>query len=174
MNFEGGGAITFSDPRRLGQARIGTTSEIDGLLLDARLGPEPWPDPLPAEAWRDRLQGTRRSLKECLMDQGKVAGLGNIAASEICFRAQIHPRTSPNDLGDEAWTRLSEAAAAHLESTLAQLEKDGLELLSSNRKAAHSFLVYGRSGEPCPSCRAPILAVRQGGRSTFFCERCQR
>ena len=107
------------------------------------------------------------------MDQGRVAGLGNIHAAEALFRAGLHPARKPASLTQAEWGRLARA----LQATLAyafELNGEGDELdYLEEPGTPNPFRIYGRAGEPCRKCKAPVESFSQGGRTTHFCPRCQ-
>jgi len=166
-----GPVVWFADVRRFGWLMLDTPAAIDGFIEAQGYGPEPWPDPIAPDVLRHALQSSS-AIKPRLLDQSRIAGLGNIAASEILFRARIHPHTAPSTLDDDGWRRLSAAIHAHLAFVLEVEEGDEIQYLSE-ADAVNPFLVYGREGAPCPECDTPIERERTGGRPTFWCSRCQ-
>lgn len=168
--FADGGAVGFVDPRRLGEIWRVSASELDARLAALPLGPEPWPESRDGGWWAERFAGARGPVKPALMEQARVAGLGNIAGSEICFRARISPERPVQALETETWARLAEAVPAYVNATLASLELGDARYV--NEGGSNPFLVYGREGQPCPQCRAAIRRIPQRGRSTFACATC--
>ncbi len=151
----------FEDTRRLG------TLSVVSAFDDSRLGPEPWPQRRDASWWRACLQGLRGPIKPALMRQDRVAGLGNIAASEILFRAGVDPRTPVPEV--KGWPRIADAAHAFLEEVIA--EETGEEILYINQGGSNPFQVYQRAH--CQACGEAITRLVQSGRATFFCGTCQ-
>ena len=163
------GAVHFVDPRRLG------TAEVVGEFAED-LGPEPLGD----LAWLSpALNGSRMPIKLWLMDQRKIAGIGNIYASEILFRAGIAPERPANALSRAEVRRLRKAIPAVLEEAIACC---GTTLADGQYRGpqgeigafACELAVYGRAGEPCRRCGSPIRRAVLGGRGTYACPRCQR
>jgi formamidopyrimidine-DNA glycosylase len=161
--------LRFSDPRRFGGIWwLGTDQ------ADAGLGPEPLT--LRPEQLLNRLSGTSRAIKNALLDQRVVAGLGNIYVDESLFAAGIHPLRSARRLQAEEVGRLCRAiklvlrrAIRHRGTTLRNyVDADGAP--GFFQKSHH---VYGRAAEPCHTCKTPIVRIVLGGRSTHFCPRCQ-
>lgn len=138
------------------------------------LGPEPFGD----LSWlRGALRGSRRPIKLWLLDQRNIAGIGNIYASEILFRAGIDPRRAAGSLGPEEVERLAEAIPALLSEAIAAGGTTFSDYRDSQGRPGSfqaSLKVYRRAGKPCPNCGAPIQRISLGGRSTFLCPRCQR
>jgi formamidopyrimidine-DNA glycosylase len=163
--------LFFSDPRRFGKIRAGP---LPSLLQEfSRLGPDPLVDELDEEGLSRAISGSRSPVKVALMDQARLAGLGNIQAAEALFRAKIDPRRPANLLKA---AELSALLSGIKESIRETLEKEsGPELSYVEEPGAENpFLVYGRQGEPCPRCKTPISRLVQAGRSTFYCPSCQR
>ena len=169
-----GRQLRFRDVRRFGSAALfDTPAALDAFLAD-RLGPEPFG--LDPDYFRAAVRKSARSLKAILLDQTVVAGVGNIYADEACFRAGLHPGRRGTSLSPADADRLREAIAAVLEQAIAgrgSTIRDyvGGSGLAGTYQAAHA--VYGRTGEPCPTCRTGIGCVRLAGRSSHFCPRCQ-
>ncbi|MCR4419834.1 MAG: DNA-formamidopyrimidine glycosylase [Clostridia bacterium] len=170
------GYLVFRDPRRFGRLWLlsdGETARIGGL---AGLGPEPLPDMPDPEALFAPVAGRRRPLKALLLDQRFLAGIGNIYADEILFRAGLDPRRPVSSLSPEERQRLLAAIPEVLREAL---EHGGTSVRDyvdgQGREGEHqAFLrVYGRAGLPCTVCGESILRVRIAGRGTHFCPRCQ-
>jgi formamidopyrimidine-DNA glycosylase len=161
--------LRFRDPRRFGGIWwIGTGSCED------RMGPEPLTLRLGQLA--TRLARTTRAIKNVLLDQTVIAGIGNIYADEALFAARIHPLRRANELAEDEVRRLNRAvkltlrrAVRHRGSTL----RDYVDAEGVGGAFQNLHRVYDRAGEPCRSCRRPIERVVLGGRSTHFCPRCQ-
>ncbi len=172
-----GSELRFIDPRTFGFISVLDEDELGESGL-ARLGPDAWAEPpTPDEMARD-LQGRTASIKALLLEQGIVAGLGNIYADEALHVAGIHPLRPGGDIGLEEVARLLEAIGSVLDvaiskggttlGDLAYLLPDGQagENLSSLR-------VYGREGEPCPACGTAVERTIVRARSTHYCPSCQ-
>jgi len=131
------------------------------------LGVEPTDPTFGARVLADALRRRRGPIKTVLLDQRVVAGLGNIYAAEALWLARISPRALSNRLGAARVERLADAARQVL---IEALEHPGRYANGETTDAMH---VYGREGQPCHRCGAPIRRIVQGGRSTYFCPRCQ-
>lgn len=165
-----GRRLLYSDVRRLGRFQL-LGAELRGKL--ASLGVEPLsPEFTPARLAR-LLEGVRRPIKPFLLDQRRIAGLGNIHAAEALFRAGIHPARPAKRLAKTEVRRLHRAVRATLEEAL-RLERGREVTYLEESGAENLFLVYGREGEPCSRCRARVRRIVQAGRSSFYCPRCQR
>lgn len=175
--LDDGSTVRFIDPRTFGFVAVYDEDEVTDSGL-SRLGPDAWADPPDADALAERLSGRTASIKALLLDQGPIAGLGNIYADEALFRAGIHPLTPGGELSVDdcgrllaAVTEVLDAAIAHGGTTL-----DDLSYLLPDGRAGENMTrlqVYGREGEPCEECGTPIERIVVRARSTHFCPTCQ-
>jgi formamidopyrimidine-DNA glycosylase len=176
FGLDRGGQLRFRDVRRFGSATL--FAEPEGLhefFQESGLGPEPFDvDP---DYWSERLATTRRCLKAILLDQRVVAGVGNIYADESLFEARLHPA----QLGLDTTKRQAEQLRRSIVLVLNRaIDKRGSSIRDyiggsgKKGKFQEEFCVYGRTGLPCPRCGKSIKCVRLAGRSTHFCERCQK
>lgn len=169
LQLAGGSRLLFIDIRRLGSFQL-IDEKAEAKL--SRLGPEPLAPTFTARRLEELIAGARRPIKSFLMDQHRLAGLGNIYTAEALFRAGIHPARSAAALGHKEVIRLHRSIRRTLTETLRRERSDEIPYLQE-RGAQNEFLVYGHKGEPCPRCRTPIERILQAGRSTYFCPRCQ-
>ncbi|KAF0814653.1 Formamidopyrimidine-DNA glycosylase [Andreprevotia sp. IGB-42] len=175
--FSNGTRLRYRDPRRFGAMLWHAGNDIATHPLIASLGPEPLSLAFDAVHLRNALAGKRVAIKLALMDNHIVVGAGNIYASESLFRAGIDPRRPARDLSLADCERLVIAVKETLEAALAAGGSTLRDYVDSDGKAGYFMLqsfVYGRTGEPCRVCGTPILQIRQGQRSTFYCPVCQR
>jgi formamidopyrimidine-DNA glycosylase len=173
IETDDGRRLALNDARRFGSLDLVRTEQLPEWPPFAALGPEPFD--LEASELRKRLAGRTASIKLLLLDQRIVAGLGNIYVCEALYRAGIHPRRAGGSVSLERLKRLvpaihevlAEAIAAG-GSTLRDFARPDGELGYFSK----SFAVYGREGEPC-LCGGTVKRIVQGGRSTFYCAKCQ-
>ena len=165
------GALLFIDPRRFGVLEL-----LESLAPLQPAGIDPTGDDFSAARLGALLQGSGQELKTWLMRQDRLVGLGNIYASEILYRARLAPSTLAGDLDAGEVGRLHRAtcqilsqAIKHCGTTFSDFQGARGSIGSYQRYLA----VYGREGQPCKKCSAPISRVVQQQRSTFFCARCQ-
>ncbi|MEC8193005.1 MAG: DNA-formamidopyrimidine glycosylase family protein [Myxococcota bacterium] len=170
LEMASGTRVAFEDPRRLGELFVLDTAAVDGFIAGKSLGPEPWPQRRDGGWWSRAMTGLRGPIKTAMMKQDRVAGIGNILASESLFMAQVDPRLATNALSDDQWDRLADAVHAVIQRTLDA--ESGDEIAYVNAGGEGSFLVYGHAGTPCPRCTATIVRFVQAGRSTFYCPEC--
>lgn len=163
IELANGTRITLIDPRALSTVELHAAGASP--LLD--LGLEPSDPALTAASLMEAFARRRGPIKPVLLDQGIIAGIGNIYASESLWRAKISPEAAASGLSRARVTRLLKAIRDVL-GAAAQLPGRYVEARTSSRIA-----VYGRAGKPCRRCRTSIARIVQAGRSTFFCSRCQ-
>ncbi|HVH46193.1 MAG TPA: bifunctional DNA-formamidopyrimidine glycosylase/DNA-(apurinic or apyrimidinic site) lyase [Labilithrix sp.] len=156
--------VTYVDPRRWG--RMVLTKE--DLPVWSSLGPDPLDDGIDEAALADKLaRRKKRSIKEALMDQKVLAGVGNIQAIEALWKAKIDPRSPAGALTTSDIRAVTRGLRWTIDRTLADLAKgDG--------GAKNPFKIYGRKGEACPRCGEKLERLTLGGRTTTFCSACQR
>jgi formamidopyrimidine-DNA glycosylase len=171
-----GRTIHFVDPRRFGRFELVTATRLRELPEEAALGPDALDEPLDARALAARLGATRRPLKVALMDQGLIAGLGNIQVAEALFRARLSPTLRPAKVSPAQWRRLATAIRQSLQQALrSETPGAGRDIAYVEEPGSRNpFRVYGHAGEPCPRCKTPIKRTVQAQRSTFYCPSCQR
>jgi formamidopyrimidine-DNA glycosylase len=165
--------VVFRDTRVFGRVQALPRDAIEVLPEIAGLGPEPLDRGFRPRHLAAALGGTRRPVKVALLDQTRVAGIGNIQAAEALFRARLHPARPGSSLTDDEVHRLWKSMRAALRDTLRRERAPEIAYVEE-AGAPNPFRVYGREGEPCPRCRRPIARVVQASRSTYFCPGCQR
>lgn len=176
IELSDGRFLIFNDARRFGLVTLTNRSAIKKHPLLNRLGPEPLSEDFSVGYLREKLRARRSPVKTALMDQRLVVGIGNIYASEALFNAGIDPRKPAVDAAGKAPALLKsihKVLEAAIESGGSSL-RDFVTISGKEGYFQHRFQVYGRAGKPCFICRAPIRVIRQSGRSTFFCPRCQK
>ena len=175
FHMSSGHRVTYNDPRRFGFMELVAKNDTPPRL--AHLGPEPLSNECNAPNLREKLRGKKSKIKAALLDQSIIAGLGNIYVCEALFRARI----SPKRLSGRLTVAETETLVAHIKDVIAEAIDAGGSSLRDFAQAdgdlgyfQHSFDVYGREGEPCPACTAPLLRINQSGRSSFYCKVCQK
>jgi formamidopyrimidine-DNA glycosylase len=169
--------VRYVDARRFGVLDVVASADLEHHKLLRSLGPEPLEDDFSAEYLFRRTRGRTASLKSFVMDARNVVGIGNIYASEACFRAGLRPGRAAGRLTREECARLVTAAR---EVLMAAIHAGGTTIsdyvgVSQDIGAfQHELRVYGRGGEPCGVCGTSIRRRVDGARATFFCTRCQR
>jgi formamidopyrimidine-DNA glycosylase len=182
LRTDDGSRIGFVDPRRFGSLDLLRTAAEDGHRLLAGLGPEPLEAGFDAATLSAALAGRRTPIKAALLDQGVVAGLGNIYVCEALFRARISPRRLAASVAGARAGRLVAAIRETLTDAIAaggSSLRDYVQPSGELGYFQHAWKVYGRQGEACERCPGPpacqgIKRLAQAGRSTFFCPATQR
>ncbi len=177
ISTDHGWRVGFVDPRRFGSVDLVPTEAEDSHRLLAALGPEPLDDAFTDAVLSAALVGKHTPIKAALLDQGVVAGLGNIYVCEALYRAGISPRRlAASVAGTRAARLVPEIKAVLLESIGAggSSLRDYVRADGELGRFQDRFAVYGREGQPCAHCGTAIARIVQAGRSTFFCPRRQR
>ncbi|OFV89083.1 MAG: DNA-formamidopyrimidine glycosylase [Acidobacteria bacterium RBG_16_68_9] len=174
LNLDRGRTLVFNDPRRFGLMRVGQPTELDEIH---HVGPDPLAAEWSADRLRPLVRGRRRPIKNLLMDQTLLGGIGNIYANEMLYRAGIRPTRRARTLR----RRELDALAGAMRRVLTDAVRLGGSSISDFRDGDGrpgyfqlQLAVYDRAGDPCPRCRTPIRRVVLAGRSSFYCRRCQR
>ncbi|HYM54837.1 MAG TPA: bifunctional DNA-formamidopyrimidine glycosylase/DNA-(apurinic or apyrimidinic site) lyase [Solirubrobacteraceae bacterium] len=168
--------LAIVDPRRFGTGELLLGSEALEAFLAARLGLEPFDEGFTAEHVRSLVRGRRAPIKALLLDQRRIAGVGNIYADEALFRAGVHPLRPAGRLSAGQCARLREtvieALSAGIDARGATID-DFRHVDGVRGSFQDQFLVHRREGEPCGVCGSTIVKMVVAGRGTYVCERCQ-
>jgi len=167
-----GSIAYYSDIRQFGWIRLMATGDVHAALAAFAFGPEAVGEArISPEALRDRLARRTIPIKQALLDQGVLAGLGNIYVDEALHAAKIHPARSANSVNDVELGLLYPAISWALERGI---EQGGAKIIHSRAYPRDGFpAVHARAGEPCTHCGATIIKLRVGNRGTYICESCQ-
>lgn len=149
--------LNFLDQRVLGEIRL--ISDWQKLPFIKQMGPEPLDNKFSLKIFQEMLKGKKTKIKPLLMDQGFIAGIGNLYAAEILFRAKVDPLRPANSLVLPEIKKIYSAIKEVLEEGIRHQQK---------------IRVYGRKGESCFECASPIRKITLGGRGTYFCPKCQK
>jgi len=179
VSFTGAPQLRFVDPRTFGELFVTGRDRLEDDLPElAHLGFDPLDDQMAWTTFGQRLLARKSKLKPLLMDQRFMVGIGNLYADEILFAAGLRHDRSSDSLTHQEVRRLYRGmvetltdAIKHRGSSLADEQYKDLFGEIGEFQRLHN--VYDREGEACPRCRATIARVKLGGRSTFFCPRCQ-
>lgn len=168
LDFAKGGQLAYLNPRRIGKAQFARSSS--GFIRDEHLGPDVLEPSFDLAAFTAVLAGRKQAIKAVLMDQAQMAGIGNIYADEILFQARLHPATSSNSLDNATISRLFDSIKSVLQTAI----DCGAGAESFTDRLPKGFLLPERRvGGRCPRCGTPIEQEKRGGRSGYFCPRCQ-
>jgi formamidopyrimidine-DNA glycosylase len=176
LALTGGAALWYQDTRRFGMLRVVPTARLDRDASLRLLGPDPLVEPPTGESLGALARGSRTSVKSFLLDQRRIAGLGNIYVSEILFRARLDPRRRAGAVKPAEWTRVAAEVVPVLEASIARMGttfSTYRTIWNEPGEYGERLLVYDRAGLPCRRCRTLVVRIVQAGRATFFCPRCQ-
>jgi formamidopyrimidine-DNA glycosylase len=171
--------LVFRDQRHFGLMKVVDTKRLFETKDLAKLAPEPFSDEFSIEYLTRILKNSKRNIKQFLLDQTKVCGVGNIYASEAMFIAAINPKKFGHQISRPKVAALHWAIREVMNETLElgttiRIERENIGGNIYGTGAAPEWRVYDREGEPCPRCDRAIVRIAQGGRSTYFCRTCQR
>jgi formamidopyrimidine-DNA glycosylase len=176
VRLDDGSDVIYRDVRRFGTWQLVEDGEL-GPYLAARVGHEPLVRRFTSIRLAETLAGRRAPIKAVLLDQRRLAGVGNIYADEALWRAQIHPLRPAGELNADEIAALHRGIRAALR---AGISRQGATLRNyrapdgARGAMQEEFRVYGRTGEPCERCGTPIEKIRAAGRGTWYCPNCQR
>ena len=177
LEFDDGHRLVYVDPRRFGTGHLVFGAAARDEYLSDRIGIEPLTPEFTAAHLRELARGRIAPVKAFVLDQRRIAGVGNIYADEALFRARIHPLRATGRLTRADWERvregIEEALSAGIEAKGASID-DFRHVDGARGSFQDQFLVHRRAGEPCPRCGQEIRKIVVGGRGTYVCERCQR
>lgn len=168
--------LYYNDLRQFGWLKIIKTSDVLSLPFFKTLGPDPLTQ-LTLEQFGSLTKQANKPIKTLLLDQKKIAGIGNIYANDALFIAGIDPRRKGKNLTIFEIERLYQAILKVLKKGLEQggaSEVNYVNALGEDGEYQRHFQVYGRENEPCLKCKTKIEKIKLGGRGTFFCPHCQK
>ncbi|HAP93004.1 MAG TPA: formamidopyrimidine-DNA glycosylase [Desulfotomaculum sp.] len=177
FHLNNGYQLRFSDTRQFGNISLVPADNLDKVSGLNSLGKEPLSQEFTREYLKKQLRRHRAALKPLLLNQSFIAGLGNIYADEVLFRARIHPRRLSNTLTPREATRLFHAIQDILKEGIENRGATFRDYVDGNGTAGNYqnlLKVYNREGKPCPKCSKTIVKLRIGGRGTYFCPYCQK
>lgn len=179
FQLDDGRLLAFTDQRHFGMMKLTRAAELSEARELKSLAPEPFSEEFTHHYLHEALQRSRRTLKETLLDQRRVTGLGNIYAAEAMFLARANPFQTASAFSRRRVPKLHRAILDVLEEAIrhgSTLNVDPENIDGSYFGGGYEgrWRVYDREGEPCMACGARIRRIAHGGRSTYFCPRCQR
>jgi formamidopyrimidine-DNA glycosylase len=177
--FEDETRLVFQDQRHFGLMKIVLTAKLHEAKEIKKLAPEPFSDDFNPQYFKNVLKTSKKSLKEFLLDQTKVLGLGNIYASEAMFLARVHPQIPAHKLSARKANVLFEKIREVLHESIAygstlNVNPENIDGSYYGGGYENRWRVYDREKELCVNCGGIIKRIVQGGRSTYFCPRCQQ
>ncbi|MCK9594085.1 MAG: bifunctional DNA-formamidopyrimidine glycosylase/DNA-(apurinic or apyrimidinic site) lyase [Candidatus Omnitrophica bacterium] len=173
FRLSGNNTLDFNDQRLFAELRL--LDDWRELKFIKELGPEPFD--LTIRSFKKLLSGRKTRIKPLLMDQTFIAGIGNLYAAEILFRAKINPERSAVSLAEAEKTLLFKEIVAVLDEAIkcgGSSIDDYVRVSGKRGDYSRKHKVYGRQGKPCMACKTVIKKIAMGGRGTCFCPRCQK
>jgi formamidopyrimidine-DNA glycosylase len=170
------GTLYYNDIRQFGWLKITPTEKVNEHSLIKNMGPEPLKD-LTLDKFKNILQKSKTKVKVVLMDQSKIAGIGNIYANDALYLSKIDPRRSASSLVDMELKELYNAIETVLRKGIkhgGSSENTYVNALGEKGSYQEHALVYGKTGEVCKTCGTKIQRITIGGRGTFICPNCQK
>ena len=175
FEFESGQCLRLNDARRFGACLFQAPDE--SLTIFEKLGPEPLTDEFDAKWLYEKSRNKKQPVKQFIMDNHVVVGVGNIYANESLFKAGIHPKRAASQVSLKRYQSLVPIIKATLQAAIEQGGTTLKDFSQSDGKPgyfAQQLNVYGRKGQPCVTCKSELQEIRLGGRSTVYCKECQR
>jgi formamidopyrimidine-DNA glycosylase len=169
--------LVFNDPRRFGLVRLVARADLDSIAELKGIGPEPLSREFNAAYLAAKARGKKVAIKNLIMDQRIVAGIGNIYAAEILFRASVRPTRRAGRVTRAEIEKIAAAVPIILRAAIGSRGTTFRSYRDSRGRPgrfAKRLCVYGREGEPCYTCSTPIRNVVVGQRASFYCPTCQR
>ena len=177
FELDNGRELRFADARRFGCLWFKRADEEDDFTGISRLGIEPFDENFGPNYLKEKLANRKVTIKQGILDQSVLAGLGNIYADEVLFAAGVDPTRKTNTITDDEWAKIAEATPPILRSSIANNGTTFSEYLDGEGHKGNNmpFLqVYKRTGMPCNRCGTTIMKIKVGGRGTHFCPNCQK
>ncbi|MGQ9824168.1 MAG: bifunctional DNA-formamidopyrimidine glycosylase/DNA-(apurinic or apyrimidinic site) lyase [Desulfotomaculales bacterium] len=177
FHLSNGSQLRYTDLRQFGQIYLLEESGLASLAGLNGLGPDPFDPRFTREFFKKGLKQRRSMLKPLLLDQSFVAGIGNIYADEVLFRARIHPRRQSHTLTSREASRLYHVIREVLEEAIENRGTSIRDYVDGEGKEGNyqnMLKVHNREGKACPKCGKTIVRFRLGGRSTYYCPGCQK
>ncbi len=172
-----GNELRFSDTRRFGRLWLVGRDKEDTYSGIHKLGLEPFDESLTAEYLNEKCKNRKKTVKECLLEQNIVAGIGNIYSDEILFAAGVHPKRRANSLTFDEWKHIAVIIPERLNYFIEKnrlTAEEYLETKGQDYRNTPFLQIYGHAGEPCPKCGDTLCKMVIGGRSSVYCQNCQK
>lgn len=175
FRLDNGWNLCYSDTRRFGRFWLFDADEKCDCGME-KLGPEPFDADITGKYLQSRIGSSSRSIKECLLDQTVIAGIGNIYSDEILFRTHILPMRNANTLSSDEWNSLAANIGLYMKFFVEMNEISDEDYIRGHGKDYRNtpyLSVYGHAGEPCPICGKKLTRETIGQRGSVFCKHCQ-
>lgn len=177
FSLNNGRELRFSDTRRFGRFWLLGKNEADTYSGISKLGVEPFDTELTAEYLISHWGKRKKTIKECLLEQTIIAGIGNIYSDEILFMTGIYPARPANSLTPVEWEQLAAMIPKQLSYFIEKNRispEEYLETKGQDYRNTPFLQVYGQESKPCPKCRETLCRIVVGGRGSVYCPACQK
>lgn len=167
--------IHYLDTRKF--SRMAVVEDLDKYFNDKNLGVEPFSSDFTAVYLYNAIHGSKRAIKGLLLDQSIVVGIGNIYADEILFASKVHPETSGNKLSKTKVKEIQEHTKTVLDTAIKQggtTVRSYTSSLNVHGRFQVALKAYGQFGKPCVNCGSLLKKTKVSGRTSVYCERCQK
>ncbi len=164
FHFEDGGSLAYISVRKFGYVSL--TPTMEAFISEHGLGPDALAEDFDFTAFKSALDGKSSAIKSALMDQARIAGIGNDYSDEILFQAGVHPKRPADGLNEDQSHKLF--------SAMKQVLTAAIEAGADPSRMPDSFLLpHRKNGEPCPGCGGTVRAEKIAGRTAYYCPKCQ-
>ena len=170
---EKGRSYQFVDPRRFGILEIIDSNQIEAFKKNKNLGAEIWPHLRTGSWFAKKFQPFKGNIKQSLLRQDIVVGIGNILACELLYQAQISPFVTIQSVQHKDWEAFAQAVPIVIQRILDAERSEKIAFLHEGAEIPQAFRVYGRGNQTCQICHQLIQSIQQQGRVTYYCENCQ-
>ena len=178
FNFTDGSTLRYNDTRKFGRMILFKTNNVEEVKKEEplnKLGIEPISGELTTEYLKDKFKNKKEPIKQALLDQSIITGLGNIYADEVCFMSRLNPNKKASSLNDDELQKIIDSSKEVLEKAI-NFGGTTIKSFVSSHAATGLFqnelLVHTK--DTCPVCGAKIIKIRVGGRGTYYCPNCQK
>lgn len=177
ITFADNSDLRYHDTRKFGRMNLIKKEDLDQTEAIAKQGEEPFSKNLTKEYLKECFKNKRLPIKTLLLDQTIISGLGNIYANEVLFAAHINPIKQGKDISLEECQKIVESTNKIIDKAIKMggtTIKSYTSSLGVTGRFQQELMVHKREGEPCKICSTPIIRIKIGGRSTYYCENCQK
>ena len=177
FTFNDDSDLRYHDTRKFGRMHLLLKENLNDYEPIKKQGEEPFSPNLTKEYLKAKLEGKRLPIKSLLLDQTIISGLGNIYANEVLFAAKINPLKEGKNISLEECQRIIDATNQIIKEAIKMggtTIKSYTSSLGVTGRFQQKLMVHKKEGEPCKICKRPILKIKVGGRSTYYCENCQK
>lgn len=177
IKFTDQSELHYNDVRKFGRMEYVPKEAIDEFFQAKKIGPEPTKESFSLSVFENNLKASKQVIKQALLSQKLVAGLGNIYVDEVLFKSQIHPEKQANQLNHQSIEKLYQAIIETIDSAIklgGSTIRSYKNTVGEEGRYQEQLLVYGKAGQPCPRCSVLIEKIKVAQRGTHYCPHCQQ